>query len=205
MFGMSFGELVVVVVLAIVVIGPKDLPKILRKLGQWSGKLRRMAADLRAQSGIDEVLREGSVAQDIAEIRKLARGELGNVMKGASLASDAPAIGGGEPVAAAALTAGAIASERSYGYEGGHGHGHGERYGLPSDYDEVEATILRDREYPREGADSYSALPDHAITYAETLPASLLASDLLYTTGIADPPSSTHVPASDTAQADGPS
>ncbi|MEO6576498.1 MAG: twin-arginine translocase TatA/TatE family subunit, partial [Polyangiaceae bacterium] len=40
MFGLSFGELVVLIVVAIVVIGPKDLPKILRKLGQWSGKMR---------------------------------------------------------------------------------------------------------------------------------------------------------------------
>lgn len=143
MFGLSFGELVVLIVVAIVVIGPKDLPKILRKLGQWSGKMRRMALDLRTQSGIDEVLREGSLSEDINEIRKLARGELDHV------------------VAASAFNASIPAS---------------------SGYDEVEQAILRDREYPREGADNYGSLPDTAIVYAE-LPASAHAADPLYKEG----------------------
>src|SRR5678816_952241 len=85
MFGLSFGELVVLIIVAVVVIGPRDLPKVLRKLGQWAGKLRRMAADMRAQSGIDEVLREGTLREDIAEIRRLARGELEGVRAAASL------------------------------------------------------------------------------------------------------------------------
>lgn len=89
MFGFSFSELVVVVLVALVVIGPKDLPKMLRRLGQWSGKLRRMAADLRAQSGIDDALRTEGLADDIAEIRKLARGELDAVQRAARI-DDAP-------------------------------------------------------------------------------------------------------------------
>src|SRR3954471_7421423 len=78
---MSFGELAVVIIVALVVMGPKELPKVLRKLGQWAGKLRRMAADLRAQSGIDDALRGEGLDDDIREIRKLARGELDNVVK----------------------------------------------------------------------------------------------------------------------------
>ena len=78
---MSFGELAVVVIVALVVMGPKELPKVLRKLGQWAGKLRRMAADLRAQSGIDDALRTEGLDDDIREIRKLARGELDGVSK----------------------------------------------------------------------------------------------------------------------------
>ena len=34
MFGMGFGELAIVVIVALIVIGPKELPKVLRKLGQ---------------------------------------------------------------------------------------------------------------------------------------------------------------------------
>ena len=81
MFGFSFTELVVVVIVALVVMGPKDLPKMLRKLGQGAGKLRRMASDLRAQSGIDDALRAEGLSDDIAEIRKLARGELDSVQR----------------------------------------------------------------------------------------------------------------------------
>jgi sec-independent protein translocase protein TatB len=149
-FGFSFGELVVLIIVAIVVIGPKDLPKVLRRVGQWAGKLRRMAADLRAQSGIDDVLRSEGLSEDIAEIRKLARGELDNVVRSARIDT--------RPVDP-------YASQASQGM-------HDE--GFPVD---------RDRELPREGADSYRAIPDTALVYAETLPASPHAKDALYMLG----------------------
>jgi sec-independent protein translocase protein TatB len=84
-FGFSFSELVVLVIVALIVIGPKDLPKVLRKLGQWAGRLRRMAADLRAQSGIDEVLKADGLGENINEIRKLARGELDDIRRASDL------------------------------------------------------------------------------------------------------------------------
>ncbi len=76
MFGLSFSELILIVAVAIVVIGPKELPGMLRKAGRSAAKLRKMAADLRSQSGIDDVLSTEGLTQDLAEIRKLARGEL---------------------------------------------------------------------------------------------------------------------------------
>jgi hypothetical protein len=48
-----------------------------------------MASDLRAQSGIDDALRSEGLADDIAEIRKLARGELDAVQKAVRV-DDAP-------------------------------------------------------------------------------------------------------------------
>lgn len=75
MFGLSFGELCLLIIVAIVVIGPKDMPKVLRKAGQLAARLRRMATDVRAQSGIDEVLRADGLHQDLAEIRKLAQAD----------------------------------------------------------------------------------------------------------------------------------
>lgn len=75
-FGFSFSELVVVVLVALLAVGPKDLPKVLRRLGQLAAKLQRTAAELRAQSGIDEALRSDGLGGEITEIRKLARGEL---------------------------------------------------------------------------------------------------------------------------------
>lgn len=87
-FGFSFSELVVLIVVTVIVAGPKDLPKILRKMGQWSGKLRRMAYDLRAQSGIDDVLKTEGLADDINEIRKLARGELDHVSHAMDVRAD---------------------------------------------------------------------------------------------------------------------
>ena len=161
MFGFSFSELVVVVVVALVVMGPKDLPKMLRKLGRWAGKLRRMAADLRAQSGIDEALRSEGLADDLAEIRKLARGELDAVRREASVDLSGAAVSTATATAAAASTS----THDPYG---------GDFY------------VVRDREYPRDGADGYGALPDNAIVYAEGLPKSALFRDPLYRLGDAD-------------------
>lgn len=159
---MSFGELAVVVIVALVVMGPKELPKVLRKLGQWAGKLRRMAADLRAQSGIDEALRGEGLDDDIREIRKLARGELDGVSKA--------------DLGLAALTASsATSSSKSSApapvpvYQQDHG---------PAIFSDM--FVERDRENPREGPDSYGALSDTAIVYDNTLPKSALADDPLY-------------------------
>ncbi len=83
MFGLSFGELVMLLLVAVVVLGPKEMPRYLRKAGQLAGQLRRMAYDMRTKSGIDEVLRSEGIGADIAEIRRLAtfaRGELGSIM-----------------------------------------------------------------------------------------------------------------------------
>jgi sec-independent protein translocase protein TatB len=72
MFDISWSELLVIAVVAIVVIGPKDLPRALRALGQWSGKIKRMAREF--QNQFNEAIREAeldSVQRDIEEIGKI--------------------------------------------------------------------------------------------------------------------------------------
>lgn len=56
MFGLDSGEFLVIVVVAIVVIGPKDLPRVLYKVGQIVAKGRAMSRHFR--SGIDTMVRE---------------------------------------------------------------------------------------------------------------------------------------------------
>jgi sec-independent protein translocase protein TatB len=136
---MSFGELCILVIVAVVVIGPKDLPRVLRKAGQFAGKLRRMANDVRTESGIDEMLRSEGLHKEIAEIRRLAQGDFNSPIS----RPDKPALDLAKP-------------------------------GL---------VVVRDREYPREGADSHSAIPDTANMYAQGLPKSRFARDPLYVTG----------------------
>ncbi|RYE82137.1 MAG: hypothetical protein EOO75_21150, partial [Myxococcales bacterium] len=76
MFGVSFGEAVLLVLLAIVVIGPRDLPKMMRSLGQNVNKLRKAAINLRDQSGIDEILRTEGIQREVLELQKLATGRI---------------------------------------------------------------------------------------------------------------------------------
>ncbi len=54
-------ELLLVVVVALVVIGPKDLPKAMRFVGKWMGKARGMARHFRA--GLDTMMREAELEE----------------------------------------------------------------------------------------------------------------------------------------------
>ena len=67
MFDIAWSELGVIAVVALIVIGPKDLPKVLRTVGQWTAKARAMAREF--QSGIDDMVRE----TELDELRKAAK------------------------------------------------------------------------------------------------------------------------------------
>jgi sec-independent protein translocase protein TatB len=60
MFDIGWGELLVIGVVALLVIGPKELPGALRTLGQWMSKLRRMASEFQGQ--FHEAMREAEMA-----------------------------------------------------------------------------------------------------------------------------------------------
>ena len=68
MFDMSWGEVMVIGAVALIVIGPKDLPKALRTLGNMTAKVRRMAAEF--QSQFNDAMREA----ELDEIRKQVEG-----------------------------------------------------------------------------------------------------------------------------------
>jgi sec-independent protein translocase protein TatB len=73
-FGFSFGEFVMICVVALVFVGPQKLPGVLRTMGQWIRKARSMVHDMRAQSGIDDLLRAEGFHGGINELRSLMRG-----------------------------------------------------------------------------------------------------------------------------------
>ena len=64
MFDIGWSELLVIAVVAIVVVGPKDLPKLMRSFGHYAGKLRRAASDFQRQ--FEEAMRES----EVEEVRK---------------------------------------------------------------------------------------------------------------------------------------
>ena len=61
MFDVSSSEFLLVMVIALVVIGPKDLPKVLRFVGKWVGKARAVAAQFR--SGMDDMIRQSELEE----------------------------------------------------------------------------------------------------------------------------------------------
>jgi sec-independent protein translocase protein TatB len=60
MFGLNWGEVIVIGIVALIAIGPKELPTVLRTLGMWMGKVRRMANEF--QNQFQEALREAEIA-----------------------------------------------------------------------------------------------------------------------------------------------
>jgi sec-independent protein translocase protein TatB len=60
MFDIGWGEFLVIGVVALIAIGPKELPGVLRMVGQWMGKARKMAAEFQGQ--FNEAMREAEMA-----------------------------------------------------------------------------------------------------------------------------------------------
>jgi sec-independent protein translocase protein TatB len=60
MFDIGWSELLLIAVVALVAIGPKELPGVLRMVGQWMGKARKMAAEFQGQ--FNEAMREAEMA-----------------------------------------------------------------------------------------------------------------------------------------------
>ena len=61
MFDVGASELLMIVIVAVVVIGPKDMPMALRTAGRWIGKMRRISGHFR--SGIDAMVREAELEE----------------------------------------------------------------------------------------------------------------------------------------------
>jgi len=118
MFELDFSKILVIGIVLIVVVGPKDLPHLLRQFGRTTSKLRAMAGDFRRQ--FDEALKEadlGDVAETLNSVGKInpmneirrhlapiqgagqqLRDDIADVMR--PQANPAPAEAGAEPVAA---------------------------------------------------------------------------------------------------------
>ena len=75
MFGVDSSELAIVAILALIFIGPKDLPKVLRALGYWVGRMRGMARHFTA--GIENIMREA----ELEEMEKKWREENERIMR----------------------------------------------------------------------------------------------------------------------------
>lgn len=61
MFDIGYSELLLIAVVALIVIGPKDLPRVMRTVGEWVGRARGMARHFR--SGIDTMMREAELEE----------------------------------------------------------------------------------------------------------------------------------------------
>ena len=71
MFDIGWGELLIIGIVALIAIGPKELPAALRALGQWMTKIRRMASDF--QNQFQEAMREAELSDLKKEVETAQR------------------------------------------------------------------------------------------------------------------------------------
>ncbi|MGZ8999057.1 MAG: Sec-independent protein translocase protein TatB [Allosphingosinicella sp.] len=75
MFGIDSAEILIIAVVALVVIGPKDLPRVMRTIGHFVGRARGMAKHFR--SGFDTMMREA----ELEEMEKKWRSDNDRIMR----------------------------------------------------------------------------------------------------------------------------
>lgn len=101
MFDVGASELLLIVIVAVVVIGPKDLPLALRTAGRWIGKIRRVSGHFR--SGLETMIREA----ELEEMERKWREQNEAIMTAHPTAHPDPAESVALPAAAATAEAGA--------------------------------------------------------------------------------------------------
>lgn len=70
MFDVGWDEMALVALVALIVIGPKDLPGVLREVGRWTRKARDLAGEF--QKGVDDMMRESELAELKTQVEKVA-------------------------------------------------------------------------------------------------------------------------------------
>lgn len=79
MFDIGWSEMLVIVVVLIVVVGPQDLPKVMRMAGRWAAKARQMAAEF--QNSIQDMAREADLDDVQREIKNIANTDVKTILK----------------------------------------------------------------------------------------------------------------------------
>src|SRR5678816_4103586 len=72
-------EYLIIAAVALIVVGPKDLPMLLRRLGQFVAKLRGMASEFRAS--FDEMARQSELDDLRKEVEAMRQGQFGDIAK----------------------------------------------------------------------------------------------------------------------------
>ena len=140
--GFSLGEIFVLILVGIIVVGPRNLPGLMRTAGMWIGRLRRMSSELRSQSGIDDLIRQEGLEDHLRELRSFSRMNVVEslIAPAAVTAASAPAVNL-QPYGEASVGAGAAAAMAPYA--------------SPTPYSPPNPA--RDHEYPVWGCDNYGA------------------------------------------------
>lgn len=104
MFSLGFSELILILLVAFLIVGPKDLPKVARTIGRWVRTLRSKLTELKDETGLGEavdelrstqkelnaMLRENDPRPELSEAVKVARATASEAREETGSAQDEP-------------------------------------------------------------------------------------------------------------------
>ncbi len=67
MFGIGFGEMLIIAVILLIAVGPRELPAMLKTVGKGLREVKKATADLRRSTGIDDLLRDDDLRQPLRD------------------------------------------------------------------------------------------------------------------------------------------
>lgn len=115
MLDFSWSHILLLLIVALVVVGPKDLPRLMRMIGRWTGKARAMADQLRRS--FDDMARQSELEELRAEIEALRRqrplADIEHTLHQSILPQEPPPQGGSAPATANAELVGVAAAPSS--------------------------------------------------------------------------------------------
>lgn len=111
MFDISWSELLILGVVTLVFVGPKELPALMRTLGRYAGIVRRHANEFKSQ--FDAAMREAELESMREEVEKMQTSINNEVMRATADVDDARKLARIEPSAANTSAVNTIASEKS--------------------------------------------------------------------------------------------
>jgi Tat protein translocase TatB subunit len=79
MFDIGWTEIAIIGIIALIIIGPKDLPRVLRTLGQWTGKARALTREFRGH--VDDLVRESELEDVKGQFDDIRQGNIGDYVE----------------------------------------------------------------------------------------------------------------------------
>ena len=178
MFDIGWSEIAVIAVVALIAIGPKELPGVLRMVGQWMGKARKMAAEFQGQ--FQEAMREAEMAdlkKSFDEVKEAASGFAGgNIMTSlqkdvtSALRIDDPDKPMDPQVATPNETTAALTSEPATSHSDAAATSHGDALATSSDALAVPTTPEAPSPETLVEATTHSAVSEPLVITPETQP-----------------------------------
>ncbi len=151
MFGIGFGELLVIGVLLLIAVGPRRMPVMMKSMGRAMREFRKAARELRAQVGLDELMGEDDVLRPMKKVPRPVRPATSDAAQNSAPSTTAPSAASSSttqnPAPGASTRVGATE------FDSGHDTSDAESIDHADEDDAQAAARARLREYPPAGVD----------------------------------------------------